>query len=74
MTEEVVKPIEEATKEQPEEQTEVSKPDDIVNEVKEESIIPVKETEKESESKTARLTEKKITCPKCSKTMNFTFL
>ena len=70
MTEEVVKPIEEATKEQPEEQTEVSKPDDTVSEVKEESNIPVKETEKEPESKTARLTEKKITCPKCSKTMN----
>ena len=71
MSEEVFKPIEEATKEQPEEQIEVAEQNEIINEVKEESNLPVEEKkEKEPESKTARLAEKKITCPKCSKTMN----
>ena len=71
MSEEVIKPIEEATKEQPEEQIEVAEQNEIINEVKEESNLPVEEQkEKEPENKTARLAEKKITCPKCSKTMN----
>ena len=71
MSEEVIKPNEETTKEQPEEQIEVAEQNEIINEVKEESNLPVEEQkEKEPESKTARLAEKKITCPKCSKTMN----
>ena len=41
MSEEGIQPTEEATKEQPEEQTEAAKPDDIINEVTEESNIPV---------------------------------
>ena len=83
MSEEALKPIEEP-QEQPEEQIEheVScssatlcepvKQDEIINEVKEESNNKTVEekNEKEPESKTARLAEKKITCPKCSKTMN----
>ena len=71
MPEEIPKPIEEATKEQAEEQIEVAEQNELINEVKEESNIPVEEKkEKEPGNKTARLAEKKITCPKCSKTVN----
>ena len=66
---------EEATNNQPEEQNEPVKQNNIVSKTTEETntqpIEEIKEeTKEEITNKTSRLSEKKITCPKCDKTMN----
>ena len=68
MSSDDIKPIEEV-KEQVE-QIEPTEQNNDVSEAKEEPINKVEDKKEETtESKTARLAEKKITCPKCNKIM-----
>ena len=69
----------EATNDQPEEQNEPVEQTNIVNKTTEETKTqpteetktqPIEETKEDITNKTSRLSEKKITCPKCDKTMN----
>ena len=70
MPEEPLKTIEEEPTDQPEEQIEAA--EQLVNEVKEESNDPV--DEKEPESKTARLAEKKKPVPNAQKLYELTIV
>ena len=71
MSSDDIKPIEEAKQEEPEEQIEPVEQNNIINETKEEINNTIEDNKEEAiTSKTARLAEKKITCPKCNKCMN----